>query len=541
LKKKNFFFFFFFFFFADVRRNGLNIVQRVVDEFQRTATQLAQEDASISFVHVPISAADALGAAYAEEFGATAGLRPCIKVFSDGRQTSDYVGAIKLADLTQFAQRHRVGVRRLASEQAAYDLLWNMKQDALVVGFFQSDSSPAFDTFRRAAEALRGRIDLAVLVSQGPRDKLKKVPAGRDVVAVFRSFDTPAFSEPAQLASSDDAALARWAEEQSTNLIANVDKTTFNVYVQRGLPLVVLWIDPATPGVQLAAQLAALRSAALQFRNRITFLYADGERNRLQAIKFGVPEGATWPQLTLLDMRAFLKYVHPVDQPITRDSVVALCNGFEDKSLAPTLRKQRPFAQPVLDGVTRLVYDTFNDVVFDTSKDVLVAFCRPDVEACDTLTHLLPRVARELAGESNFVVASMDMAENDEPRHSIRSVIYGYPTVKFFPAKDKKALIFEAPTITVDGIVEFMRDKAVNFKPPPLPRPDIKALERKLGGVLGHGGAGAAELPLDAAQEMLAQHVQQIRERKAAAAAAAAAETGEVGGESGTKRVHTEL
>lgn len=467
----------------------------------------------MALVHVAVgganSASAALAAAYAEEFGAVE--RPCIKVFGDGRQTSDYSGAIKQSDLVKFALRHRAGVKRLADESEAYELLWNMQQESLVVGFFRSDTSAAFDTFRRASDAVRGHVDLAVLVdASASRDKLKKLPKDRDVVAVFRSFDAPVFSEPALLASTDDAQLARWIEEQATNLIASVDKTTFNVYVQRGLPLAVLWVDANAEPATLAAQLGALRHAALKFRNRITFLYADGERNRLQAVKFGVPERAQWPQLTLLDMRAFQKFVHAADQPITRDSIAALCQGFVDKSLAPSTRKQAPFAEPVLDGVVRLVYDTFTDVVFDTSKDVLVAFCRPELSACQTLAGLLPQVARALAGERNFVVATMDMAENDEPRHSIRSVIYGYPTIKFFPAKDKKALMFEAPSITADAIVDFMRDKAVNFKPPPVPRPDMAELEKRLG--------GRPVLPLDTAQETLNQHILAKREKQAAQA-----------------------
>jgi protein disulfide isomerase len=504
-----------------------------VDEFQRAASDLAVQDAAgVALVHVAVSDASPLAAAYAEEFGAVE--RPCIKLFADGRQTGAYVDAIKQADLVTFALRHRAGVLRLQDEAEAYDLLWNMKQESVIVGFFQSDTSAAYDTFRRAADALRGRFDLAVLVDASEsREKLKKVPKNRDVVAIFRSFDAPAFSEPELLSSTDDTKLALWIEEQSTNLIASVDKTTFNVYVQRGLPLVVLWVDADAPPQTLAAQLGALRHAALQFRNQITFLYADGERNRLQAIKFGVSERATWPQLTLLDMRAFHKYLHAADQAITRESIVALCQGFVDRTIAPTLRKQAPFAQPLLDGVVRLVYDTFNDVVFDTSKDVLVAFCRPDVPSCQTLSSLLPQVAQALSGERNFVIASMDMTENDEPRHSIRSVIYGYPTIKFFPAKDKKALIFEEPSITVDAIVAFLRDKAVNFKPAPVPRPDLQELEKRLG--------GKPTLPLDVAQETLTQHILAKRERQAAAAAAAGTNANAPEQQQPQPRAHTEL
>jgi hypothetical protein len=35
-----------------------------------------------------------------------------------------------------------------------------------------------------------------------------------------------------------------WIEENASNLVDQVDKLTFNVHVQRGRPLVVLWLDP---------------------------------------------------------------------------------------------------------------------------------------------------------------------------------------------------------------------------------------------------------------------------------------------------------
>jgi hypothetical protein len=36
---------------------------------------------------------------------------------------------------------------------------------------------------------------------------------------------------------------------------------------------------------------------------------------------------------------------------------------------------------------------------------------------------------------------------------------------RFFPARDKKAIVFEPKQITVDALVHFMEDKAVNYKP----------------------------------------------------------------------------
>lgn len=60
--------------------------------------------------------------------------------------------------------------------------------------------------------------------------------------------------------------LAHWVEEHASNLVQQVDRLTFNVHVQRGKALVVAWLDPDAPDLQVRrVGSCLLRSGALNF------------------------------------------------------------------------------------------------------------------------------------------------------------------------------------------------------------------------------------------------------------------------------------
>ena len=209
-------------------------------------------------------------------------------------------------------------MQTFASEVEAFEAVWNMDSEALVLGVFDQARGSEYEAFHKVAVELRGQFVFGELIRRSVAlEKLKRVPQDRDSVVVFRSFDVPAVSEP-------NGVTVEWITSSALNLVEMVDKRTFNVYVQRGLPLVVMWLD--TSDAKAAhVHLSEFRAAALEFRNRLTFVYANGATNRLQAQQFGVPADAALPAVTLLDMREFTHYVHAFDTPLSRDSIGALC------------------------------------------------------------------------------------------------------------------------------------------------------------------------------------------------------------------------
>jgi len=87
-------------------------------------------------------------------------------------------------------------------------------------------------------------------------------------------------------------------------------------------------------------------------------------------------------------------------------------------------------------AVKSLTQSTFDKVVMDKNKDVLVEFFAPWCGHCKALAPKYETVAKTFNDEPNVVVANVDCdAESDL---CSRFGVQGFPTLKFFPRTDKE-------------------------------------------------------------------------------------------------------
>jgi len=85
--------------------------------------------------------------------------------------------------------------------------------------------------------------------------------------------------------------------------------------------------------------------------------------------------------------------------------------------------------------VKTLVGKSFNDIVMDNGKDVMVEFYAPWCGHCKSLAPKYDKVGEEFEEDANIVIAKMDATENDAPGVDIK----GFPTLIFYPAGQKAA------------------------------------------------------------------------------------------------------
>lgn len=146
---------------------------------------------------------------------------------------------------------------------------------------------------------------------------------------------------------------------------------------------------------------------------------------------------------------------------ISTDNILNFVKDWEAGRLKVTLKSEPvPTSQP--DAVFTLVGTTFESVVFDQSKDVLVEFYAPWCGHCKKIAPIYEEVAQKLKHNTNLVIAKMDSTANETEHVSIQ----GFPTIKFWPAGNKaKALDFEGDR-TVEGFIEFLTKHSTNALEP---------------------------------------------------------------------------
>jgi len=127
------------------------------------------------------------------------------------------------------------------------------------------------------------------------------------------------------------------------------------------------------------------------------------------------------------------------------------------------LKSQLP-ADVKQDGlVVPLIGSTFEGVVFDKSRDVLVEFYAPWCGHCKKFAPVYEKFAQTVNkyySKKNLVIAMIDATTNDVP-----VTIEEFPTLYIFPAgKNKEPVKFEGKR-DIDNLSEFIEEYAHSVKP----------------------------------------------------------------------------
>lgn len=189
-----------------------------------------------------------------------------------------------------------------------------------------------------------------------------------------------------------------------------------------------------------AAFLQVFTEAAEIMNGQILFVVS-GTENGIQTrlAEFVGVDAAATPTLRLLspgeDMQ---KFIYGGDlSTVSVHSIQNWVNDFKSGALKPHLKSE---PQPETQGsVTVIVGTTWEEIVKDTTKDVLVKYYAPWCGHCKTLAPIWEELGDSVADNSNLIIAKFDSTANEVDGLQIR----GYPTLKFYPRDNKEGYDFE--------------------------------------------------------------------------------------------------
>jgi protein disulfide-isomerase A1 len=167
------------------------------------------------------------------------------------------------------------------------------------------------------------------------------------------------------------------------------------------------------------------------------------------------------PTLRLISPEeSMLKFVWEGDvSSMTVDNVKSFVSDFKAGNLKPHLKSAaRPEADTV-DGLTTLVGSSFEELVNDASKDVLVKYYAPWCGHCKALAPVWDELAKDTEGIEDLLIAKFDATENEVAGLDIR----GYPTLKFYP-KDNKAGVDYSGDRALDDFKKWLGENSSAYK-----------------------------------------------------------------------------
>ena len=256
--------------------------------------------------------------------------------------------------------------------------------------------------------------------------------AKHNSIAVFRTFD----NSPVHFdGDSSVQSLQSFMDKSSVPQLIEFSEDYIEPIFGKGNPAVILFTNDRD-----ASYNKVFSQASSELNGEILFVVSGTEQGIQQRLAefVGVDAQAT-PTIRLLapgeEMR---KFVYPGQlSSLSVFSIKEFVDNFKAGILRPHLKSE---PEPSNNGpLTVIVGTTFEKIVNDPTKDVLVKFYAPWCGHCKTLAPVWDELAEHVAANEDLVIAKFDATANEAAGVSIR----GYPTLKFYPKDNKAGVDYE--------------------------------------------------------------------------------------------------
>merc|ERR1712168_732636 len=147
-----------------------------------------------------------------------------------------------------------------------------------------------------------------------------------------------------------------------------------------------------------------------------------------------------------------------MNEKFSVENLESFVKEFKGGKLKPYI-KSEPIPESNDGPVKVVVGETFDQIVNDPTKDVLIEFYAPWCGHCKTLEPKYNELGEKLAGVKDVVIAKMDATANDAPPPFD---VQGFPTLYWAPMGSKDSPQKYQGGREVNDFVDFIKREATN-------------------------------------------------------------------------------
>ncbi|XP_076146232.1 protein disulfide-isomerase A4 [Alosa pseudoharengus] len=334
--------------------------------------------------------------------------------------------------------------------------------DAIIVGVFSSEGDSALEVYMEACNVLRDDYKFRHTFSSDVA-KFLKASSGHVVMMQpekFRSKHEPESKSLAIKDSTSSSEIQDFFKKNVLPLVGHRKKSNdAKRYTKR--PLVVVYY-----GVDFSFD---YRKATQFWRSKVLevakdfpeymFAIADEEDYSDELKSLGLNDSGEEVNAAILGDGGKKYAMEPeeFDSEVLRDFVMAFKKG-----KLKAIVKSQPIPKSNKGPVKVVVGKTFDEIVMDKKKDVLIEFYAPWCGHCKKLEPDYIALGKKYKNEKNLVIAKMDTTANDVPHESYK--VEGFPTIYFAPSNKKESPIkFEGGKRDVETLSKFMEEHATKL------------------------------------------------------------------------------
>ncbi|XP_051909952.1 protein disulfide-isomerase A4 isoform X2 [Hippocampus zosterae] len=429
--------------------------KRLAPEYEKAAKELSRRSPPIPLAKVDATVENEV----ASRFDVSG--YPTLKIFRKGK-AFEYNGPREQHGIVDYMSEQAGPPSKQVQAAKQVQELLKDGDDVVIVGIFSSERDAAYETYIEACNSLREDFTFRHTFS-AELAKLLKASPGHVVVTQperFRSKYEPASHALLVQDSTSVSDLQEFFKKHANPLVGHRKPSNdAKRYAKR--PLVVVYY-----GVDFSFD---YRKATQFWRSKVlevarehpeyTFAIGDEEDYAEELKSLGLSESGEEVNVGILAEggKKFAMEPDEFDSDVLREFVMAFKKG----KLQPIIKSQ-PVPKNNKGAVKVVVGKTFDEIVMDPQKDVLIEFYAPWCGHCKKLEPEFLALGKKYKAEKNLVIAKMDATANDVPNDEYK--VEGFPTIYLAPSDGKhKPVKFESGDRTVDALSQFLEEHATKL------------------------------------------------------------------------------
>jgi protein disulfide-isomerase A1 len=364
---------------------------------------------------------------------------PTLKYFTkDVNNPSEYTGGRTEQTIVSWLNKREMNALTNINDEESYKT-YISKDNVVVTAFYPSDFQ-YLTILKEIADTIReNTLTLHVTNEQ----VAKNVGAQWNSLRLTVNTDGES-SEVIYNGEWNVDAILKWINGERFPLIGEIGPENYKDYVDRGVPLVWIAIDPDDQDSKNHV-INAVTNAAQVNKGKLSFVTIDAKKFAQHVQNLGMD---TIPGLMLIKENDKYKYTNE----ITNDNVNKFFEDYNSGKLSKYLKTQS-VPESNDESVFTLVGSQFHEVI-GKDKDVFVEFYAPWCGHCKKLAPEWEKLGDAFNDVDNVIIAKIDATENDTPED-----IKGFPTLIFYPKGQKQGIKYQGDRKAED-MIEWVKTQA---------------------------------------------------------------------------------
>ncbi|KAL8587058.1 hypothetical protein ACOMHN_023448 [Nucella lapillus] len=378
---------------------------------------------------------------------------PRLKVFRKG-QPYEFRGEREENDIVEYMEKQRGDPAKPVDKATLKSFL--RMDDISVLGFFLSDKDFLLSIYQDAVQDYRDDYKFGYTTDQALFQQYSAKPGSILVLNAERFYTK---YEP------------KWHTFQMTEYTSSIEITKF--ILEHQFPVVGAYEGDLQTRLEKQEPLCLVfysvdwsfdhREATQLWRNKIAeiakdfkevhFAIANDEDNQELMKDFGMEESSEEMNIGIMDKKK--KYPMEPMEEYDSDQIREFLTLFREAKLAAYMKSQ-PVPKKQKGPVKVVVYKSFDQVVRDKTKDVLIEMYAPWCGHCKKLEPTLRELAVKFKSAKNLIIAKMDATANDTPNDYEAG---GFPTIYFAPVNRKNKPIKYEGGRELKDLISFLLEK----------------------------------------------------------------------------------